>query len=217
MPRASQEVSNARKEEIIHACASLYETMPFKDITMQEIAEATSFKRPAIYNYFHTKEEIFLALFQREYELWTEALNTITDTHEGLTGAQPCSCRADELAQELARSLEKRERLLKLLSMNLYDMEENSRLERLVEFKTAYGNSMKAVDRCLEKFCPAMTAKDRQDFIYAFFPFIYGVYPYAAVTDKQREAMKLANIECVDLSIYEHVYAGTKKLLGVKD
>ncbi len=205
MPRVSREVANARREEIVNACASLYETMSFKDITMQEIAEATSFKRPAIYNYFHTKEEIFLALFQREYELWTEELNAITGNHESLT--------EDELAQELARSLEKRERLLRLLSMNLYDMEENSRLDRLTEFKTAYGSSMKAVERCLEKFCPSMTARDRQDFIYAFFPFVYGIYPYTFATEKQLKAKMAAGIEHVQRSVYEMAYTCVKKLL----
>ena len=33
MPKGSEELTNARKEEIINACASLYETMGFKDIT----------------------------------------------------------------------------------------------------------------------------------------------------------------------------------------
>lgn len=47
-----------------------------------------------------------------------------------------------EFAEALAHSLEKRETLLKVMSMNHYDMEENSRLERLTEFKTAYGQSI---------------------------------------------------------------------------
>ncbi|MBQ9566083.1 MAG: TetR family transcriptional regulator [Synergistaceae bacterium] len=205
MPRGSEKLTNARKEEIISACASLYETRSFRDITLNEISERTSFSRPSIYNYFQTKEEIFLALHQKEYEEWTSDLEKIIESNEKLT--------ADELARELAHSLEKRERLLKLMSMNHYDMEANSRLERLTEFKTAYGKSMKAVVRCLDKFCPRMTAKDRQEFIYAFFPFIYGVYPYTAVTEKQREAMKAAGIDYAYLSIYELVYADAKKLL----
>ena len=42
MPKGSIELTNAKKEEIIRACASLYETMSFKDITMQEIGAVTS-------------------------------------------------------------------------------------------------------------------------------------------------------------------------------
>ena len=70
MPRGSEELTNARRDEIITACAALYETMGFRDITIRDIGEKTSFTRTSIYNYFQTKEEIFLALFQREYERW---------------------------------------------------------------------------------------------------------------------------------------------------
>ena len=37
MPKGSEELTNARKEEIIGACAALYETMSFKDITIRDI------------------------------------------------------------------------------------------------------------------------------------------------------------------------------------
>ena len=206
MPKGSEERMNARKEEIVQACAALYETMSFKDITIKEIGAATSFTRTSIYNYFHTKEEIFLALFQQEYEKWIADLDELTAKYEALTD--------DELARELARSLEKRIQLLKLLSMNLYDMEENSRMERLAEFKEAYGISVRAVSRLLEKFRPQMSSTDRQEFLYSFFPFMYGVYPYTVVTDKQKAAMKKARTDFVYLSVYEMIYTGTKRLLA---
>ena len=65
MPAASAERTNARKEEIVNACEKLYQTMSFKDITLKEIGKETSFSRTSIYNYFQTKEEIFLALLKR--------------------------------------------------------------------------------------------------------------------------------------------------------
>jgi len=206
MPKGSEELTHTRKEEIIQACASLYQTMSFKEITIKKIGAVTSFTRTSIYNYFQTKEEIFLSFFQREYEEWTAELEQVAGENETLT--------VNELAQALARSLEKRETLLKLLSMNLYDMEENSRLERLVSFKTAYGNSIRAVTRLLEKFCPQMDATERQHFIYMFFPFIYGVYPYTTVTEKQRASMEAAGVNFVYLSVYQMVYDCAKKLLA---
>ena len=69
MPKGSPELTNARKEEIISACKTLYQDMSFKDITILKIAEYTTFSRASIYNYFETKEEIFLAILQKEYEL----------------------------------------------------------------------------------------------------------------------------------------------------
>ena len=74
MPKGSPELTNARKEEIINACEELYKTKSFKEIMLKDIGNATSFTRTSIYNYFQTKEEIFLALLKREYELWIGSL-----------------------------------------------------------------------------------------------------------------------------------------------
>lgn len=206
MPKGSKELTEARKEEIITACAELYKTMSFKEITIKEIGNATSFTRTSIYNYFQTKEEIFLALLQREYELWNDRLRQIQAEHEKLTPA--------EFADALAHSLEERHNLLKLLSMNHYDMEENSRLERLTDFKVAYGQSLAEVRNCLDQFFPEITVQDKQGFIYSFFPFMFGIYPYTVVTEKQREAMKQAGVDYVYMSIYEITYTEVKKLLA---
>ena len=66
MSAVPDELARARRDEIVNACAELYETMSFRDITLKEIGQRTSFTRTSIYNYFQTREEIFLALFQRE-------------------------------------------------------------------------------------------------------------------------------------------------------
>ena len=206
MPKGSPELTSARKEEIISACRKLYETMSFKDITLKEIGKQTSFTRTSIYNYFETKEEIFLALFAQEYELFAEDLDRLLEQREMLS--------PDELSSELAHALERRPLMLKLLSMNLYDMEANSRMERLVEFKKAYGESSAAVDRCLKKFVPGLGEQSRQTFLYAFLPFVYGLYPYTVVTEKQRLAMKEAGIPYVYMSTYEMAYTFIRTLLG---
>lgn len=207
MPKGSEALTNARREEIIEGCARLYETVSFKEITMKEISTAISLTRASIYNYFQTREEIFLALLQREYERWTARLEKAREEHEKMS--------REEFARELARSLEERQQLLKLLSMNLYDLEENCRFERLVEFKVVYGRALAEVGNCLEKFFPEMTEEDRQDFLYLFFPFLFGVYPYTVVTDKQRRAMDEAGISYREQTVYEIVYGETRKLLGV--
>lgn len=82
MPKGSEKLTYACKEEIINACASLYKSMSFKEITLKEIGKATSFTRTSIYNYFRIKEEIFLTLLQREYELWIAQLKQIQVAHE---------------------------------------------------------------------------------------------------------------------------------------
>ncbi len=205
MPKGSPELTNARREEIINACEKLYKTMSFKEITMKEIGNMTSFTRTSIYNYFQTKEEIFLALLKREYEWWTASLREMIEQHTAMT--------KDEFSDMLARSLEKREQLLKILSMNHYDMEAGSRPEHLAAFKVAYGDSIRTIMDGLTKFFPSMTVSEKQNFIYAFFPFMFGIYPYTFVTEKQRTAMENANVNYVFMTIYEITFHCVRKLL----
>ncbi len=206
MKKGTPEDIARKREEIVGACEKLYRTMSFKEITIKEISRSTSFSRPTIYNYFETKEEIFLALFQQEYDRWNEDLTAILEGHAGLT--------KKALSEKIAASLAGREQLLKLLSMNNYDMEANSRQELLTAFKQSYGRSLQLVCMLLEKFCPDMSGTDIQNFIYTFFPFMFGIYPYTTVTDKQRVAMKDAGIHYVYQTVYELTYSCLIRLLG---
>lgn len=205
MPAGSIERTNARKEEIINACEKLYQTMSFKDITLKEIGKETSFSRTSIYNYYQTKEEIFLALLKREYDSWVVQLNDVTESKDTMSD--------DEIADVLARTLDEHRQLLKIMSMNHYDLEENSRMEQLVEFKVSYGNALKAVMAMLAKFRKDMDIEKRQEFVYSFFPFMFGIYPYTVVTEKQKEAMKLAGVDYTYSSLYDLTFVAAKRML----
>ena len=205
MPAGSVERINARKEEIINACEKLYQTMSFKEITLKDIGKETSFSRTSIYNYFQTKEEIFLALLKREYDLWTEQLYEAMSSNETMSD--------DGIADVLAKTLDNHRQLLKIMSMNHYDLEENSRMELLVEFKESYGKSMKMVMEMLEKFRKDMDMEKRQEFVYSFFPFMFGIYPYTVVTEKQKEAMKLAGVDYTYSSLYDLTFVAVKRML----
>lgn len=209
MPKGSPELRDARMEEIVNACEKLYRTMSFKEITIKEIGNATSFTRTSIYNYFRTKEEIFLALLKREYDLWNASLREAMAARAAMT--------KDEFADALARSLAERAQLLKILSMNHYDMETGSRPEHLVRFKVTYGESLRTVRAGLDKYFPAMTAADKESFIYTFFPFMFGIYPYTFVTEKQKIAMEKAGVNYAFMSIYEITYNCVGKLLNARE
>ena len=202
----SKEIVDMRKEEIINACEKLYENNSFKDITIKSIGEKTTFSRTSIYNYFQTKEEIFLALLKREYERWIEDLNVIYEQNQEMT--------KEVFADKLANTVTKRKNLLKLLSMNMYDMEENSRMEELIDFKKAYGDAIKTLKKCVDKFFEKISKEEREEFVCLFFPLMYGIYPYSEVTERQLQAMKISDVPYKALSIYDIAYKGIIRLLN---
>ena len=71
---------DARRREIVAACRRIYETKSFQEVTVCDVSKLVNFSRPTIYNYFHTKEEIFLALFQQEFEHWNAELKKAVST-----------------------------------------------------------------------------------------------------------------------------------------
>ena len=73
---------------------------------------------------------------------------------------------------------------------------------------------MQRMRMLLVKFCPDISEADIQNFIYTFFPFMFGIYPYSAVTEKQRTAMKEAGIDYVFQTVYELTYRCLIRLLG---
>ena len=183
----------ARREEIVDACAQLYESMPFHKITLGVISQKTSFSRPSVYNYFRTKEEIFLALLEREYAAWTRDMNALADA----------PVPAETFPEAFAALLEARKCMLKLLSMNLFDLESGSRLENLTAFKRVYKASLQAVCRCLTAHFPHVGDAAVQQFIYAFYPFLFGVYPYTNASEKQQAAMREADVVYREYTIAE--------------
>jgi len=188
MPKCSCEETQKKREEIVDACSKLYETMAFKDITIKEIGRYTSFTRTSIYNYFSTKEEIFLELLIRDFKSWIDDLDSIKGKEKILT--------IDEAADGLAASLARRVRMLGILSMSLADMQDNCRMANLVEFKKAYNNTGLAIKRLLERVVPGISEEDKQSFVCAFYPFVYGLYPYTATNKKQEQADLKTGVPC---------------------
>ena len=117
-------------------------------------------------------------------------------------------------ADKLANTVTKRKNLLKLLSMNMYDMEENSRMEELIDFKKAYGDAIKTLKKCVDKFFEKISKEEREEFVCLFFPLMYGIYPYSEVTERQLQAMKISDVPYKALSIYDIAYKGIIRLLS---
>ena len=49
--------------------------------------------------------------------------------------------------------------------------------------------------------------------LYTFFPFMFGIYPYTVVTDKQREAMSKAGVDYTYCSLYDLTYNAVRRML----
>lgn len=200
-----KKITDSREEEIIDSCEKLYKKVGFKNVNFKLISENISCSRPTIYNYFETKEEIFLALVEREYIKWNKDLNKIYDENDNLT--------KEKFIDKLSESLSKRKTLLKLISMNMYEMEENSSFESVKKYKLAYTDSVKLLTKCLIKFLGKSDA-EATSIVFTFYPFMIGIYPYSAVTKKQKKAIEEIGFKYDYYTDLELIKMGLENILG---
>ncbi len=194
-----------RKEEVINACEKLYESLDFKDINIKLISSEISVGRTSIYNYFQTKEEIFLALLEREYLKWNEDLSTLLLKNEKLS--------KEDFIDKITESLIKRKTLLKLISMNMFEMEDNSRVESIINFKLVFKETISLLEQCLCKFFNVKDSEE-EEITFTILPFLVGIYPYTSLTDKMKEAIHKSKLEYKFYTDKEMIKMGLEKILG---
>lgn len=76
----SKKISKTRKM-LIEVARDLFAQKGKRDITMNDIAEASNKGRRTLYTYFNNKEEIFRAVIDKELEYLIEQLNKVSLEH----------------------------------------------------------------------------------------------------------------------------------------
>jgi AcrR family transcriptional regulator len=194
-----------RQEEIINACDVLYGRYGYEGVHFKAISTMTTLKRPTIYSYYKTKEEVLLDLLRREMLDWEAALRKKFDRTESMT--------REEFSMFLAGGAASREKMLNLLSILTTMVENQCRTENLALFKRDAGGVTTAILRGLEKYFPGTAPEKRQFFKTMFLTCIHGLFPLTHLSEKQIEAMKIAGKEYVPVDFKETLYKAILLLL----
>ena len=181
--RTQEQIEN-RQNEIISACKEIYINEGYEEVTLKKISDMTSFTRPAIYSYYKTKEEIFMDILKEEFVLWLEGLTRRCGKVSGHTREQFCIALSDSMCD--------RTTLLELLAVHLNTIENNTRLERLVEFKKTVYQFFDVMKQEIECFFPNKDAVAKEEFFDVFLIYINGLYSHVFHSKIQKEAMALA-------------------------
>lgn len=194
MPKVNADFVARKKEEILKACLQLYQSHSFKEVSLGQIMQMTSLGRSSIYHYFANKEEVFLALLAGEYEKWAQDLLQIKVGNQ-VRDAADYSC-------VLAASVSARELLLKILTMNSFEIEEAAGEQALREFKLSYRHAVEALEQSLSGLS-GLDRAGRQSFVQHFLPFMFGLYPYTHVSVRKQAAMQAVQLQWTEQSVYE--------------
>lgn len=164
----------ARKEDILNAAAELFMSCDYEDITLATISQKTSISRPSMYNYYKTKEEIFLELMQKEYLFWKDEL-------EGLFARK---LKKETFCIRMASSLLKRPLLIKLFSLRQFHLESKCGEEKMREFNRAIEPFFQTFTDILKKQFPDTSDDKLNMFKIQFTLYSYSIYPITQMTEQ---------------------------------
>ena len=198
-----------RQQEIIKACEELYETMEYEEISIKEIAKSTSICRSNIYNYYQTKDEIFLDILEKDYLSWME------DIKARMTGEEEPG--RESYCRNIAATAALHPRLLKLMSVHYITIEKNCSLEKLTAFKYAIHPFQETMEEILRIYFPKAPREKIQNFLFLLLSLIQGLYSMTSLCEKQVRAMQEVDPDYqmpdFTTALYQALYILTSDLL----
>lgn len=162
----------ARKENILSAAAELLGTEDYDNITLATISEKTNISRPSMYNYYKTKEEIFLDLMVREYLKWKDELETLF--------ARRVSRQT--FCKRLAGSLIKQHLLIRLFSVRQFQLEKKLGDDKMNIFNETVKPFFDTFTAMLNKQFPNAKKSKLDMFKIQFTLYCYSVYPMSQLS-----------------------------------
>jgi TetR/AcrR family transcriptional regulator len=124
----SPEHKHRRRQDILERAWELFESRPWAELTMSDVAEASGLSKAALYRYFDTKEALFLEVEAARLGEWLEALGTELDR-------LPRPASPEAVATLLADSLARRPALPRLLALLHVSLEQNVPFDAALAFK----------------------------------------------------------------------------------
>ncbi len=193
-----------RQQEIVNACRELFDEGGYEAVTFGTIGTKTSFSRPSIYNYYGTKDEVFLDLIQQEYDGWRQAIEDIRE--DGIPKTR------EAYAQAVTDCLRKHDRLTRLMSIHYTAISHNCSLERLKKFQHAIQPFFDSFAALLRDTFPEASVEKQNRFRVLYFSLISGLYPLTHLSENQTAALKSSAPAYDAPNFFDMLYIGTLTL-----
>lgn len=140
----SRQQRTVRKQRIIEEARSTFERMPFSEVTLDHIGQRAEVDRGLASMYFGSKEELFLHVLREELEIWyAELADELARSEHELDSLA--------LSQVLARSMNERGFLGRMLSLTPVVLEQNLEAMEVYRFQRWRHGRMTEIGTLLER------------------------------------------------------------------
>jgi AcrR family transcriptional regulator len=195
----SSDKKKLRVLNVLGSASELFQTQAYDAITMEEIARRAGFTRPNLYRYFRTKEEIFLALVDRDLSAWIdqveqEFLPGGAGEPARKTGRASARKTGRASARETGREVQlpvdtfvdrwcdvlfRQNRLIELLPLLSISLERNVSETTLLGFKQSLRRNTERIGAVVAAVFPDMQGERFTDFLNSNLALVSGLVPMA--------------------------------------
>lgn len=199
-----------RRQVILDAAWDMYQTIPYESLAMAGVAERVGLAKGTMYLYFATKEELFLALAERELSAWFD------DVYTRLSEERP-AWDIPGIARTVCATLDARPGLTRLLAILSTVLEHNIDLTSATRFKRMVLAHMLRIGALLERRLPFLAAGDGMRTLLRCYALVIGLRHLADPAPVVREALRQPDLAPFNISFADELTASvTALLLGMR-
>ena len=192
-----------RKQEILAAAEQLFHEGGLENVTFSRIAKDVSFTRQTIYIYYHTREEVLLALLAEKLEEFYESL------HMMFPEDGPLFTREEFCARVASHFIAHKE-TLRLFALRHTVLEENVRYDNLLAFNRTMLRIFPIVKDILRRQCPGTDDFTFDTFTFTMISYFASIYPILNPHPNQLKAIFEAVGSHVDMTPQECLEASIR-------
>ena len=199
-----------RRQAILDAAWEMYQTTPYESLAMASVAERVGLAKGTMYLYFATKEELFLALAERELSAWFGELDA------RLSAERP-TWDIPAVVEIACSTLDARPGLTRLLAILSTVLERNIDLETAIRFKRMLMALMARTGALLERRLPFLAPGDGMRMLLRSHALVVGLRHLADPAPVVREALRQPDLAPFTIDFAGELRASmTALLLGMR-
>jgi AcrR family transcriptional regulator len=199
-----------RRQAILDGAWEMYQTVPYESLAMASVAERIGLAKGTMYLYFATKEELFLALAEREMVAWFDEV-------AALLREERATWEVADTVRILCATLEARPGLTRLLAILSTVLEQNIDLETATRFKRVVASHMLEIGALLERRLPFLAAGEGMRALLRSYALVIGLSHLADPAPVVREALRQPDLAPFTVAFAEELNASvTALLLGMR-
>lgn len=197
MRRAIKETQKeARRQTILDVAWELFQEQRYEAINILDIAQGAGLAKGTIYLYFKTKEEIFFAIQEQQFQRWFDVVDV------GLSEL-PVPAVPEMIATIIVEPLRLHSALPRLFAIVHAVLEQNVEYEAIVRFKRMLGARIGQTGALLEHCLPSLAPGQGPLFLLRVSAVVVGVQQLAEPTPAAQQALMHAD----DLQLFEVDFA----------